>query len=1184
MKLFNLILFETKFQLKQRAFIGFSIVFLYFGYLISSQGAIASNLDFNSVYEITSKVALLSLGVVFAIMFFSVSGLLREKQHKMEALIYSSPISKKDFFISRFIGVFIPSVIVFSMSLLGLFLGYTLSGLTPDRLQSFQLTKYVLSWGVYVLPNVFICTSIIASISMLTKNSLATYVSAIVIYISYFLCAMFFNSPIMANAVSPSPENMMVASLLDPFGISSFYEQTLYWTPADKNSKIIAVSGLLLGNRLLWIAMAFVFMYLTYCFFSFKEGNRKIKKQKVQKEHTNSTSYKNIRPQLGFYSSLKSFGSVLKLELSSIFKSTPFLVIILLWIVVFTMEVYTRIYESGPYNESLYPTTSILLEIVEIPLQLLSLILIVFFSGEVIWRENSEKINQLVYVTPTSNYVFFIAKFLAVFLLPLVLLMISIVGSIVFQLMFSYGTVEINLYMNRFYFVVNSFSFYLFLAFFIHSIASNKYLGMAILTMCIVIFATPLSGMIGLELPIFKLGRLPKVAYSDLYGYGDNLKMFNYYALVWGTLGGLLAVLSFKLWKRGVEFGFNQSKILLRKKWSSWHKFTVGLLSVLLIISIGLVYYNTHIASTYIDSAQELDLRENYERKYKKYDVKRQLIPRDLKFDVQIYPDERKYSISAAYVLENKGEQPLKELLVSEIIPTHRMKIEGATLRIYDSIHNVRIFEFKKELKQGERIKYSYSLEYENKGFETNRSIVKNGSFIKRDNFDPILGYSSGYEIQNAQERKERGLPLIKANHNKTHIHLENEHYEKLVFETVVSTQSNQIAIAPGDLIKKWKEGGRNYYHYKVSEKSAPFIAFISGDYELKKDDFQGIQIENYYHSNHSSNISDIEHFTKETIGYCQDNFGEFPSNHVRIAEIPNHFRFGGIAFPGTIVMVEDKLYLIDSHSTNFNVVAKRTIHEIAHQYWGHTLTPKSVDGGGLITEGFCKYTEAVIMEKLFGKQILWQLNEQANNRYFSGRSYAEVEEVPIYLENGQGHLIYGKACMAFTALKELIGTDTLNRAIKTLLNTHKNDVEPKVTSLDLLEALYEVSPKEYHKLIDDWFKRIITYDLTIENVETVKLNSIEFKTKLTVKAKRFEQQIGGKMLEIAIDEPILIALFNDHPSMARPEDTLYLKHHLINKSSQEITIITKKKPSFVAIDPYGTRVEERRVDNLKQL
>ena len=35
-------------------------------------------------------------------------------------------------------------------------------------------------------------------------------------------------------------------------------------------------------------------------------------------------------------------------------------------------------------------------------------------------------------------------------------------------------------------------------------------------------------------------------------------------------------------------------------------------------------------------------------------------------------------------------------------------------------------------------------------------------------------------------------------------------------------------------------------------------------------------------------------------------------------------------------------------------------------------LAPKNIDGGSLFVEGFAKYTEAVVMEKMYGKSATW--------------------------------------------------------------------------------------------------------------------------------------------------------------------------------------------------------------------
>ncbi len=41
---------------------------------------------------------------------------------------------------------------------------------------------------------------------------------------------------------------------------------------------------------------------------------------------------------------------------------------------------------------------------------------------------------------------------------------------------------------------------------------------------------------------------------------------------------------------------------------------------------------------------------------------------------------------------------------------------------------------------------------------------------------------------------------------------------------------------------------------------------------------------------------------------------------------------------------------------------------------------------------------------------------------------------------------------------------------------------------------------------------------------------------------------------------------------------------NVIKKGIQEFKIIVKKKPNFIAIDPYGTRSDENLVDNIRDL
>lgn len=278
----QLIKFELTFQLKSLAFIGFSIIFLAFGFMLGSQGFAPAEVNFNSPYQISYNIALTSLGSVFAIMFFVIRGILRDKQYNFESIIYTTSITKKEYFFSRYLGILIASVLAFSMSLLGYFLGTLSPSLDPNRIMPFKLSYYSWTWLVIALPNILICTTLIFSISALTKNRLVTYISAVFIYATYFISSTLFNSPIMANSVSNSSNESQIASLIDPFGLSAFFQQTEYWSYIQKNNELLILTGNFLLNRIIWVVGVLILLMITLKKYKFKKINYKVKKRKSE--------------------------------------------------------------------------------------------------------------------------------------------------------------------------------------------------------------------------------------------------------------------------------------------------------------------------------------------------------------------------------------------------------------------------------------------------------------------------------------------------------------------------------------------------------------------------------------------------------------------------------------------------------------------------------------------------------------------------------------------------------------------------------------------------------------------------------------------------------------------------------------------------------------------------------------
>lgn len=1179
----RLLKFEVFYQLKQRAFPIFTVLFLFLGVFVGRQGFAPTGVNYNSVYQVYFHTSLFTLGSVFIIMFFAISAMLRDKQYLMEQLIFSSSIQKAHYYWSRFIGTFVFSVLAFTPFILGYIFGNYFSDLDAERLGDFQLLTYVQPWLYIVVPNIFVCSAVVFSVCTLTKNSTATYVSAVFVYMLYFVSSLFLNSPLLAQAVPASPESMAIAAIADPFGIAAFFEQTQYWTPFQKNSQLLSFSGLFLWNRLVWIAVGLGILCGTYRLFSFRKIAKKVKKaKKITSQNTPLVAYKPLQTLHNAKAQYFAFFSLLKMELKSVFKGLPFIAVLIMWLVIVFSELYSTVISGGEYGVSQYPFTNQLISLIVNPLTLFSLILIIFYCAEIVWKERSIHFNLIIDALPTKNSVFFLSKFFAILLLPVILITTGIIMCILFQISLNYTNFELGLYASLYYHYGLQLAIFSMIGLFIGSLAKTKYLGMGVFGFFVLLCLK--SDTIGLEHPLTSLGFMPRMSYSNMNGFYGGLKLYRHLSIYWLAFGLLIMLVTFKIWNRGVVANFSTKLKLLKRDFTNVQKVSFSFLFVVGISFGGLVFYNVNFVSDYETADDSLEFREQYEKKYKQYEdlVRPYSISR--KTEVAIFPEEQRYTIKADYVLKNGGEQPISKVFVTQRLPLETIAIENANLVTHDSVYGIYIFQFEKPLQPNHTVGYNFKLKHHRKGYEEDKTIVNNGTYITHTNFEPILGYSSGLEITDKVEREKRNLPKREVEIiSDAHIALEDFNNEKTDFETIVSTSSKQTALSSGNLVKKWAENNRNYYHYKTKNKVVPMIAYFSADYKTKKVDYQGISIEQYFDEAHSFNIEDIENSAKQTIDYCEENFGDYAFDHIRIAEVPSHWSFGGFAHPGMVSMVEDRLYLMDvSQEETFNLVAKRVIHEVAHQYWGHTLSAKPVAGGAVLIEGFAKYTEAVVMEKMYGKRAVYALSENARRRYFSGRSFATDLEPPVYKVHGQGYISYGKALNVMLALRDLIGEEQVNRVLKKITDIYRNSATLEANTIEFLDLVYKATPKEHHHLIDDWFKKIITYNLSIEDSSYRELENGTYEITATIKSKRFETIGNGEIIQRGINEPIKIGAFTTHPSMVKEDSSiLYYESNQINKEITEIKFIVSEIPNYIAIDPYGTRSDENLVDNV---
>ena len=106
------------------------------------------------------------------------------------------------------------------------------------------------------------------------------------------------------------------------------------------------------------------------------------------------------------------------------------------------------------------------------------LAIIVFYSGEMVWRERSVKINLIYDALPVPNWLSLSSKMLALTAIIFLLMSILIVCGIITQLVQGFFDIELGLYIETLlgYRMINLLLFAA-MSFFIQVMANNKYLG-----------------------------------------------------------------------------------------------------------------------------------------------------------------------------------------------------------------------------------------------------------------------------------------------------------------------------------------------------------------------------------------------------------------------------------------------------------------------------------------------------------------------------------------------------------------------------------------------------------------------------------------------------------------------------------------------------------------------------------
>ena len=1154
---------------------------------------------------------LIVIGAIFG------TSILRDFQRDTYQMLFTKPIAKAAYLGGRWAGSLVTTVLVFSGLLFGTFVGTFAPWADHARIGPNHLQWYLQPFLAIVVVQIFFTGSLFFALAALTRKLIVVYLQGVTLFILYVIGVTVFSA-------SRSLEHFW-SGILDPVGVLMVETITRYWSVAEKNTLLLPWGfsgyspGVFLYNRLLWGGLGVLALLATWLLFPMSVealtaralGRRaaKARQQDAQSLQPSRSLVVSSLPRVsqvfGRRTTWLQYLSLTRLRVRTVFGEIPF------WAIVGLLAVFAvnnGHFAGITHGDNVWPVTFLMVQAVEGSATLFFIIVAALYAAELIWRERDTRFDGIHDALPISETIDWLSKFSAIVLIEMVLLAVTMLIGMLMQTIDGYYHYEVWEYIQELYLITLPQMLGLaLLAMFVQTMVSNKFIGHGIVIGVVIL--QPILFAFGWENTLYLPGAVPGYIYSDMNGYGHFVAPIFWSITYWCAVFALLGVVSIAYTRRGSELSLVARHRLALQR--APRLTPAALICVLLAVgSGGWFYYNAHVRNEYLNAADLRHIKADYERRFKQYAALPQPKVTVVDAHINIYPERRSFDGTGSFTLQNKSAQPIARIYltdrhdaISQVTFDREFRLISREPRDLFSV-----YELRRPLAPGEVLMMRFAVAHESRGFRDNNELPQfayNGTFFDRD-FFPSIGYDDDIELDDPRRRREQQLgaqeemaPRGDPVHSR--INLFSTNADWITYHAVVSTSADQIAIAPGYLVRSWNESGRHFYEYSMgSTHVQDFSAYLSARYTVRRELYHGpagdVNLEVYYDPAHSYNVATMLEASRAGLDYFQKEFSPYQFTQFRIMEFPRYREFAQ-SFPNTVPFSEAIGFITRVvKPTDVDLAYFVTAHELAHQWWGHQLAGGMVQGSNMMSETLAEYSAYMLMQKKFGKDYMRHVLRHSMDRYLRGRSGEVRRERPLALVEREAYVWYYKGGQVMYTLADYIGEDKVNLALHNFLMQYRyansgNQVDaaddtrgrsaadvPYPDTRMLIEALRAQTPPELQYLIDDGFDRIVLYDNKALSATAQRRADGKYAVRLSVQARKVQADGNGVETAMPLADYIDIGVFSGPKDEEKP---LLMRREKITQEQRTFDIVVDELPTRAGIDPYNKLIDRIGDDNM---
>ena len=1125
------------------------------------------------------------------------NALFRDYDAGIDPLIYTAPLSRPAFLGGRFVG----SLIVNALVLMGIGVGAALACLSPwahkELVAPFQLSSYVWPYVTHIYPNLLLTAAIFFSLVALTRQMLPNYIGGVVLIVGYLL----------SRTLTAKLDDKWIAAMSDPFGMRAGQLGTEYWTIAEKNERLLPMTGLLLSNRLLWIGVAALIFAIAY--FRFRFSYALPERSGTAAPPTPSapiildapvrlSDLPQVAREFGARARRAQFMSIATRAFWRIVRNRYFVTIVVAGLLYLILAARAA---GEIYGTRTWPVTYQMVEVLTGTFGIFQLVIIALYAGELVWSERDVKIAGIYDATPVNTPLVYLAKLLALCGVIVVMQLVLMAAGMIMQATGGYFRFEIPVYIQSLLGIqlVDLVLLAVF-AMTVHVVVDNKYLGHFLVILLMI--ADGVQRYIGLEHKLWEFSSDGGSTYSDMNQWGPYLTSWLWWKAYWLAFGALLVVIVHLFWVRGSETEPRWRLALARRRLTGRARKAAAASAAAFVALGGFIFYNTNILNVYRGPDATRELRISYEQKYKRWESRAQPRITAVQVAVDLFPSSQGFAARGTYRLHNIDSVAIDTVVVTlgEELKVKKLEFAGGSSEVLaDPPRDFHLLRLATPLAPGDSTTMDFDIALEPRGFPVsieNTAVVSNGTFLLNAAFMPGIGYDENHELSDPDQRRRARLPDKGRMRPPTDPRALRRSYvtadaDFVHYGATVSTVEGQTPITSGYLDSTWTAGGRRYARYVLDAPVINLWGFQSASYAVKRDrwvgpDGQPVDIEIDYHPAHEFNIARMIDAVKKSLDYYTPAFGPYQHHLVRIVEFPRYASYAQ-SLPNTIPYSEAIGFIArlgDNGDIDYPFYV--TAHEVAHQWWAHQVIGADAQGATMLSETLAQYSALMVMERQYGQANMRRFLEFELDRYLVGRGSERRREMPIDLVENQQYIHYNKGSVVMYALRDYVGEAQVNGALRGFLDAHKFRGPPYPTALELVDSLRAVTPDSLRYLIKDLFETITLYELKTDSIVVNDTTGGRFRVDIFGTTKKLRADSLGVETDVPMNDLVEVGLFRN----AAKGDTLsdkngipvYLEKMRLAGGPQKITVITTERPVRGGIDPMHKLIDRRVDDNTK--